>query len=222
MKKIENRQAFLRQAAMSLSDMLDTLEGLADFDCSEAPPEKICVISIDMNKGFTREGALSSPRVEEMIEPTADFLELAMEKGIRVVAYSDRHTASSAELLSYPEHCTKPEEYELVEELQDLGLKPVWKNSTNAFMAGMGEILTKGYTSFIVTGCCTDICIYQCALALRAFLNQNNTQAEVVVPLSLVETYDGEWHNGDLMNVVFFSSMAENGVLLCEGVTFGA
>lgn len=219
MKKIENRQEFLRRAAGSLSDMIDTLEGLADFDCSEIPTEKICILSIDMNRGFTRQGVLASPRVNEMVESTADFLEGAMEKGIRVIAFSDRHTPDAAELNSYPEHCTVPEEYEMVEELQDLGLKPFWKNSTNAFMAGMGDLLTKGYHTFIVTGCCTDICVYQCALALRAFFNQNNTQAEVVVPLSLVETYDGDFHNADLMNLVFLDSMASNGILLCEGVT---
>jgi len=218
MKPIENRQEFLRRAAASLSDMLDTLEGLADFDCSEIAAEKICVLSIDMNKGFTRQGILASPRVDEMVEKTADFLESAMEQGIRVVAFSDRHTPDAAELESYPEHCTTPEEYDLVEELQDLGLKPVWKNSTNAFMAGMGDILTKGYDTFIVTGCCTDICIYQCALALRTFFNQNNSKAEVIVPLSLVETYDGDFHNADLMNLVFLDSMASNGILLCDNI----
>lgn len=218
MKRITNRQDFMRRAAASLADMLDTLEGLADFDCSGMQPEKICILSIDMNKGFTRQGVLASPRVEELVKPTAAFLKAAMAKGIQVTAFSDRHTVSSAELASYPEHCTAPQEYELVEELQRLGLKPVWKNSTNAFMTGMDGLLTKGYDVFIVTGCCTDICIYQCALALRAFLNQNDTQAEVVVPLSLVETYDGEWHNADLMNLVFLNSMAANGILLCEEV----
>lgn len=218
MKPIENRQEFLRRAAASLSDMLDTLEGLADYDCSEIPAEKICILSIDMNKGFTRQGILASPRVDEMVEKTADFLESAMEQGIRVAAFSDRHAPDAAELSSYPEHCTMPEEYELVEELQDLGLKPIWKNSTNAFMAGMGELLTKGYDTFIVTGCCTDICVYQCALSLRTFFNQNNTKAEVIVPLSLVETYDGDFHNADLMNLVFLDSMASNGVLLCDSI----
>ena len=85
-------------------------------------------------------------------------------------------------------------------------------------MAGMGELLTKGYDTFIVTGCCTDICVYQCALALRTFFNQNNTKAEVIVPLSLVETYDGDFHNADLMNLVFLDSMASNGILLCDSI----
>lgn len=218
MKRIENRQEFLRRAAVSLSDMIDTLEGLADFDCSGLSPEKVCVLSIDMNRGFTRQGPLASPRVEEMVGKTAEFLKSAMEKGVRVAAFSDRHTPDSAELEAYPEHCTVPEEYELVEELRALGLKPIWKNSTNAFMTGMGDLLTKGYDTFIITGCCTDICVYQCALALRTFFNQSNIKAEVVVPLSLVETYDGEWHNADLMNLVFLDSMVANGILLCENI----
>lgn len=218
MKRIENRMEFMQKAIESLSDMIDTLEGLADYDCSQHKPEEICIFSIDMNKGFTRQGALASGRVEEMIEATADFLEAALNKGIKVTAFSDRHTNSSAELESYPEHCAVPEEYELVEELQDLELKPVWKNSTNAFMTGMGNLLTSSYKTYIVTGCCTDICVYQFAVSLKAFLNQNDVKADVVVPLSLVETYDGEWHNGDLMNVVFLNSMASNGVLLCENV----
>ena len=125
MKRIKNRMKFMQRVTESLSDMIDTLEGLADYDCSQQKPEEICIFSIDMNKGFTRKGALASGRVEEMIEPTADFLEEALNKGIRVTAFSDRHTNSSAELESYPEHCAVPEEYELVEELQDLELKPV-------------------------------------------------------------------------------------------------
>ena len=218
MKKIENRMDFMQRASGSLSDMIDTLEGLADYDCSQQKPEEVCVFSIDMNKGFTRQGALASGRVDEMVEATADFLEIALDRGIRVTAFSDRHTKGSAELESYPEHCTAPEEYELVEELQDLELKPVWKNSTNAFMTGMGSLLASSYKTYVVTGCCTDICIYQFAVSLKAFLNQNDVKADVVVPLSLVETYDSEWHNGDLMNVVFLNSMASNGVLLCENV----
>lgn len=218
MKRIENRMEFMQKAIESLSDMIDTLEGLADYDCTQHKPEEICIFSIDMNKGFTRQGALASGRVEEMIEATADFLEAALNKGIKVTAFSDRHTNSSAELESYPEHCAVPEEYELVEELQDLELKPVWKNSTNAFMTGMGNLLTGSYKTYIVTGCCTDICVYQFAVSLKAFLNQNDVKADVVVPLSLAETYDGPWHNGDLMNVVFLNSMASNGVLLCENV----
>ncbi len=216
MKRIKNRMKFMQRVTESLSDMIDTLEGLADYDCTQQKPEEICIFSIDMNKGFTRQGALASGRVEEMIEATADFLEAALNKGIKVTAFSDRHTNSSAELESYPEHCAVPEEYELVEELQDLELKPVWKNSTNAFMTGMGNLLTSSYKTYIVTGCCTDICVYQFAVSLKAFLNQNDVKADVVVPL--VETYDGEWHNGDLMNVVFLNSMASNGVLLCENV----
>ncbi len=218
MKKIMNRMYFMQKASASLSDMIDTLEGLADYDCSQQKPEEICVFSIDMNKGFTRKGALASRRVAEIIEHTADFLEVALNKGIKVTAFSDRHTKGSAEMEAYPEHCTEPEEYELVEELQDLELQPVWKNSTNAFMTGMGNLLAGSYKTYVVTGCCTDICIYQFAVSLKAFLNQNDVKADVVVPLSLVETYDSQWHNGDLMNVVFLNSMASNGVLLCENV----
>ena len=218
MKKIANRTEFIQRAAGSLADMLDTLEGLADYDCSQQKPEEICVFSIDMNKGFTLKCALASGRVEEIIEATADFLEMALSKGMKVTAFSDRHTKGSAELEAYPEHCTEPEEYELVEELQDLELQPVWKNSTNAFMTGMGNLLAGSCKTYIVTGCCTDICIYQFAVSLKAFLNQNDIKADVVVPLALVETYDSEWHNGDLMNVVFLNSMASNGVLLCENV----
>lgn len=218
MKKITDRRKFIQDAAGSLIDMLDTLEGLADYDCSQQKPEEICVFSIDMNKGFTRKGALASGRVEEIIESTADFLETVLNKGIKVTAFSDRHTKGSAELEAYPEHCTEPEEYELVEELQDLELQPVWKNSTNAFMTGMGNLLAGSYKTYVVTGCCTDICIYQFVVSLKAFLNQNDVKADVVVPLSLVETYDSQWHNGDLMNVVFLNSMASNGVLLCENV----
>ncbi len=212
MKPIENIEDFLAGAMTSLLEMKDQIEGLPALSLSQLPVGETLVLSIDMNNGFAIEGALSSPRVGEMVPPTAQFLNRCMREGYRVEAYSDCHTAGSVELESYPPHCMEGSwEHQLVDELSQLGLPVTPKNSTNAFFA-KPSLCLDGISNLVITGCCTDICIYQCAIALKAYLNEHNQKIRVIVPVDLVETYDGPGHNGDLLNLIFLSSMLSNGI----------
>ena len=58
----------------SLVALKEQLEALPDWSPEELPAEKTVVLSIDMNQGFTKEGPLSSPRVEKILPETAGFL----------------------------------------------------------------------------------------------------------------------------------------------------
>ena len=71
-----------------------------------------------MNNGFAKEGALSSPRVEKIINPIADFGKALSSKINTIVAFTDTHDKNSVELKSYPSHCLRGDkESQVVQEL---------------------------------------------------------------------------------------------------------
>ena len=120
------------------------------------------------------------------------------------------------ELLSYVPHCLAgSDECKVVDELLDIkNLEIIPKNSTNGFFAIDVNILND-IDNVVVVGDCTDICIYQFVVTLKAYFNEKNINKNIVVPMNLVDTYDIPFvHPGDLLNVVFFNSMIQNGVKL--------
>ena len=66
----------------------------------------------------------------------------------------------------------------------------------------------------MVVGDCTDICVQQFAIAAKAWHNTRNLPLRVVVPLSLVDTFDADGHPADLMNVLALTAMQAGGVEL--------
>ena len=171
--------------------------------------ENTIIFSIDMNNCFAREGALYSKRIEDLIAPTADFLKDAKASGIPVIAFTDSHRADSLEFGGYPPHCLEDSpESEIVDELKPFMDRIIGKNSTNSFFVYDGPY-EDGW-NYIITGCCTDICIYQYAVTLRAYLNQHDIRSRVIVPRNLADTYDAPGHDADALNRIFFDSMAAN------------
>jgi nicotinamidase-related amidase len=78
-------------------------------------------------------------------------------------------------------------------------------------------------TTFLVVGDCTDFCVYQLAMHLRLRANALNLpDVRVIVPVDGVDTFQipvdvaeeigAMPHHGDLLHLVFLSSMAQNGV----------
>ena len=134
------------------------LDALPEWDPASLDPRRSLVLSIDLNQGFTRMGALSSPRVAGIIPETAAFLRRCRELGLPIAAVTDCHKPGTEEFRSYPAHCLEgTPESELVEEIREFPETVIRKNSTNAFFApGMDELL-RGVETVVVTGCCTDI-----------------------------------------------------------------
>ena len=86
------------------------------------------------------------------------------------------------------------------------------KSSTDAFFVlEMTEPLS-GVETVVVTGCCTDICILQFILTLKAAWNQEDRPVEILVPRQLVENYDAPGHSGELMGTASLASMLGNGI----------
>ena len=198
-----------------LQKNLDNLpiENLADYDLS-----KTALFIVDINNGFAKEGALYSDRIKSLITPIYEFVKPLEEKLNKIIAFTDTHDKNSVELNSYPEHClVDTEECKVVDELLNIkNLEIIPKNSTNGFFA-MDVNILDDIDNVVVVGDCTDICIYQFAVTLKAYFNEKNINKNIVVPMNLVDTYDIPFvHPGDLLNIVFLNSMVQNGVKLIK------
>lgn len=178
---------------------------------------------IDINNGFAKAGALYSERVERKIERVAELAEAALDKGIKVLAYTDHHPEDAKEFGAYPSHCVgTTEESALVDALEVLkpkGLQEIHKNSTNGVYAYNPIVELEGIKNYLVVGCVTDICVYQYALNLRTYLNEYQLDGEVYVSENHVQTFDIEgFHHGDLMHVTFLKSLMDNGIKVVKDI----
>ena len=175
------------------------------------------IFSIDMNNGFAKKGSLYSDRVNALIEPTSKFFLKAKENQIKIIGITDTHFENCLEFLSYPPHCLLGTwESEIVDELKPFMDEILIKNSTNAFFSVPINYVENH--NYIITGCCTDICIYQFATTLKAYLNENQINANVIVPISLVDTFDSEGHEADFVNNFFLNSLVSNGITVVSEI----
>ncbi|HIQ58531.1 MAG TPA: cysteine hydrolase [Candidatus Merdivicinus intestinavium] len=196
-----------------LQQLADEMDAFPSWDPVQLNADGTLVLTIDMNKGFTQSGALSSPRVKAILPRMREFLETCREKGLYMAAVTDCHTPESLELASYPVHCLDDsDEPELAPEIWEFQQKVLIKNSTNAFFAPGMDRLLEGVSTVVLVGCCTDICIEQFALTLKAWANQADSPLNVIVPRQLVETYDAPGHPAELWNGLALHTLAANGV----------
>lgn len=204
-----------------MKDLLVELEALKN-NLDSLPIEKISdlnlkstdIFIVDMNNGFARSGALYSPRVESLIDPIYNFVKPLSKDVNKIIAFTDTHSPDSIELQSYPSHCLENHiESEIVDELKLIdNIEVIPKNSTNGFFA-LDKIDFDSVDNVIIVGDCTDICVYQFAITLKSYFNQHNLNKNVIVPMSLVDTYDIPGvHPAELLNIVFFNSMLQNGI----------
>jgi nicotinamidase-related amidase len=210
--------------------------GLAEASVAElvaeaGGPAGAAVFCVDVTVGFCREGALSSPRVGGIVAPVRELMVAANAAGVtRFYLPQDCHPADSPEFADFPPHCVAgTAEAEVVPELASLPFAErfvVIEKRSVASHAGtlLDALLDRdGLPALaLVVGDCTDICVYQLAIHLRARGNAAGVPMRVVVPEDCVQTYDlpveaaGQVgampHDGDLLHRVFLWHMALNGV----------
>jgi len=221
--KLANKSEFLIKSIATIGKMYDMVAELPNIRLNDLQSEQTALVIIDMVNGFAREGALMSPRIEGLINETVRLSKACDELKITKIAFADNHTKESPEFDAYPEHCIAgTSESEIVDELKRIGGYTLFpKNSTNSFLeAGFQKWLNDNghIDTFIITGDCTDICIQQFAITLKAWFNMQNKRARVIVPVNAVETYDLGMHDGDLVNVMALYNMMINGVELIAGI----
>lgn len=195
-------------------NMKFNLEKLKSKKINELDLSKTMLFIIDMNNGFAKKGALYSDRVEALINPITKLAKTLEAKNCEIIAFTDSHNNDSIELRSYPTHCLENDyESKIVDEISSIkNLKVIPKNSTNGFFC-LEDKNFKNIDNIIVVGDCTDICIYQFVVTLKSYFNQNNIDKNIIVPMNLVDTYHiDNIHNAEVMNIVFFNSMIQNGV----------
>ena len=178
-----------------LNSLKSNLDNLPIMNLSDLDLNNTDLFIVDINNGFAKGGALYSPRIESLINPIVNFTK-SVSKDIRsIIAFTDYHTNESVELLNYPTHCIKDTiECEIVDEL-------------------------KSIDNIIIVGDCTDICIYQLAITLKSYFNQNNINKDIIVPINLVDTYNiDNVHPAELLNIVFLNSMIQNGIKVVKEI----
>lgn len=215
--KLQDKELFLEKGTETLSEIYEHLFKLPEIALSDLDSKQTVLIILDLINGFTREGALMSPLVEALIPSIMLVSEQCGMRGIQKIAFADSHLEDSPEFDAYPPHCMKgSHEEEIVDEIKEVGgYQLILKNSTNGFLEDeFREWLDQNPTvnNFIITGDCTDICVQQFAITLKTFFNRQNQKARVIVPLSLVDTYDYNMHNALLSNVMACYNMIINGV----------
>lgn len=170
---------------------------------------------VDMVNGFVKEGALADPEIDKI---ASNIENLILTLSVPTVFIADWHEKDAKEFESYPVHClADSEESRICDTLLPYAKNVLHKNSTNTFMAG--EFLVNleqftNYDTFVITGCCTDLCIMQFALSLNSWLNENNCHhKKIVIPVDCVDTYDIPGvHDAIFWNETALENMKTNGI----------
>ena len=216
-----------------VEDWLATRPELAlDSIIAEAgAPDHVAIVSVDLIVGFCHTGPLSSPRVAGILPAVRTLFERAQRAGVEnIVLTQDTHKPDAEEFGSYPVHCVAgTEESQIAPELASLPfagqLTVIEKNSISSIIDPdyiAWEAAQGPFSTYIIVGDCTDLCVYQAAMALKIRSAANHFGQRVIVPVDCVETYDlpvetaerigAPPHDGDLLHHVFLHSMAQNGI----------
>lgn len=217
------KNEFMKEATGFLSSLYDTFSALPDAPLAGFEASRSVLIVVDMINGFVKEGKLSSPRVFQINDRVAVLAKECLNRAIPVLAFADSHGAQSPEFLSYPCHCIAgTRESELTDELKKLdGLHVIKKNSTNGYLEPeFRDYLDKHpeKDTFLVTGCCTDLCVQQFCLTLKTAFNREDRPCRIVVPADLTATFDLPAHNGGFCDISAYFNMSINGIEIVKNI----
>jgi len=228
-----------------LAFVKEDFEQLPETSLSELVGEtgsksRFFIVFVDILKGFCETGALASSRVNEMVAPVARLAEEAKNMGIppeNFIFLHDAHPEDAKEFRVFAPHCVrKTTEAELVHALKPYLTDPEYqlfhKNATNGLFGRNGngtlfhewlkETFAQGPATFLVVGDCTDLCIYQNAMAIQLFAYEHQEEAKVIVSKNHVRTYDMPLdqaqtlgalpHDADWLERIFMYHMKLNGI----------
>lgn len=181
------------------------------------------IFVIDMNNGFCEEGALADPTIKRIVPNIRKIIMDGLKRKSALFFVNDKHTKDSVEIKRYAGHCITPREQKTIKELsifEEYADRVFYKNSTCALFApGMMEMLLqmKNLKRIVITGCCTDICIMNFAVALRNFMDEWNVDVDIVVPINAVETFHiPNVHEREEANQFGYRVMESNGIRLVK------
>lgn len=200
-----------------LKEFKNSLHTLDLREISKQGAQNVAFISVDMIEAFAGTGALASQRVGAISQGIASLFNTAYKdlNFKNFILIEDRHTKDSKEFESFLPHALLgTSETETIEEIKKLSffkeIKTFYKNSLSiAFNKEFNNFLDQNpqLDTFIVTGNCTDMCVYQCVSYLKLRANEYNQEVRIIVPFNLTQTYDVPGHNGDFYHEVFSMHM---------------
>ncbi len=168
------------------------------------------LIIIDMNNGFVKAGALSSPNVLKLVPKMQEFVTKCIESNVEVWHYVDSHTKDCHEFNVYPEHCLADTvESQVIDELDFEEILVIHKNSTNGFLTK--NPFTKNRNIYII-GCVTDICIFDFAYTAIKYVHEHNLTYSVNVIENLCATFDAPNHDSKQIHQQSIDKLASEGV----------
>jgi Isochorismatase family len=201
-------------------------------------PDNLAVISADLVEGFCYHGPLASPRIADIVGPSAEIFKRAYDLGVRQFALvQEYHTHDALEFEQFGPHCIRGTgEAATVEPLKALPFANLFtlilKNSLHpALHTDLDRWLVERprVNTFITVGDCTDLCLYQLVMHLKLLGNAADKRINVLVPANCAQTYDlpvataqsiGVMpHDGDLHHALFLYHMALNGALVLRDIT---
>ncbi|AXE60503.1 cysteine hydrolase [[Mycoplasma] phocae] len=173
---------------------------------------KKIIFVVDMLNGFCKKGLLADKNIAKIIPKIKTFLE--SNKNVDNIFFCDAHSEDDIEMKCYPLHCLNQSiESEIVDELKDYCKKRINKNSTNSFFK-IDESILNDYQSFEIVGCCTDICVLELSLTLKAYLNGIKVDKDVIVHKDLVDTFHNKNHNRAKFHKYALKIMRNAGVII--------
>jgi nicotinamidase-related amidase len=194
-----------------------------DLETVVVEPARVALAAVDLTRGSCCEGPPASPRVASIIPAAARLFQRAYDLGVRsFLLPQDTHRADALQFSAYPPHAVGgTAESETIDELRALPFSDLFVVvPRNPVSCDIGTDLEPwldahpAVNTFVITGDCTDICVYQLAMFLRLRANVLELRdVRVVVPADCVETYDltvetaaqlgALPHDGDLLHRVF-------------------
>lgn len=179
--------------------------------------KKNLLIVVDMVNGFVEGGALADKNIHRIVPNIIAKIEEAKKNGTPIIAFRDSHSMTDEEFKAYPPHCLKGTwESELIDELKpyEKDMIVIEKNTTNGFKtAQMRQILENHEFGRIdITGCCTDICVYDLTQSLLKYFADKGIKTQIDIDEASVDTFGGEGHNADKVNVQTLAELNSLGV----------
>lgn len=206
-------------------------KNIDDVIKSAGGADKVMVLSVDMIVGFCCKGRLASPRINAIIRPIINLFKLSYSKGIRdFILTQDLHSEDSEEFKQFGPHAVgDSEEADTIEEIKGLDFFNLFKIFPKKTISSFTGTKLEGYikskdsiNTFIIVGNCTDLCVYQLALALKLISNEGKLKWNIVLPEECSATYhlsveDAEKintlpHCGDTLRLIFLYHMSLNGI----------
>ncbi len=206
-----------RNLINSFEGVYEWFHALPNISLDEINAQNTLHVIVDMINGFVKEGALSSKEVLSINGRVADFTKFCKHNHIQTIALADEHSNESTEFSTYPVHCLKgTTESALTDEIAnaDKTITVFGKNSTNGYLEPQVAdfIKNSGKDTFIITGDCTDMCVIQFALTLKADFNRRNISCRVIIPYDLTATCTLPNHEPELAEIMALYIMHTNGI----------